>query len=113
MKIYLAIPYTFNPDFSFDVANRCAAKLMNDGHVVFSPISHSHIISDFLEPHIRLDHEFWMMQDLPMVEWADEVHVVLIGEYGDKLVSESRGVCKEIETAKKMGKTIKFIEYAH
>lgn len=111
MKIYLAIPYTFNPEFSHRIANKAAAALMEQGHVVFSPISHSHIIADHLASHIRLDHEFWMDQDLPFIDWADEVHIVIIGAEGDRLISESRGVQQEIARAKRLGKQIKFIEY--
>jgi nucleoside 2-deoxyribosyltransferase len=82
MKIYLAIPYTFNPELSFKIANRLSAELMSKGHVVFSPISHSHPIADFLPDELRTNSKWWMTQDLPFVEWADEVHAVCIGEYG-------------------------------
>ena len=41
MKIYLAIPYTGNENESFRVANLVAGMLMNQGHIVLSPISHT------------------------------------------------------------------------
>lgn len=111
MKIYLAIPYTFHPEKSFQIANKVAADLMNKGHIVFSPISHSHIIADHLAPSLRIDQAFWMAQDLPLVEWADEVNVVCIGEYGAELIEKSQGVQSEIKHAKHHNKPIKIIEY--
>jgi nucleoside 2-deoxyribosyltransferase len=111
MKIYLAIPYTFNPAKSFVIANKVTAKLMEAGHVVFSPISHSHNVADFLPPELRTDSDWWMQHDLPFVEWADEVHVVCIGEYGCNLIEDSKGVRMEIEHAKLHHKPIKIIDY--
>lgn len=110
-KVYLAIPYSYNPDRAFEVANKVSARLMNDGYTVFSPISHSHPVADYLDDKLRFDHEFWMRQDLPLVAWADELHVVCIGEYGSELIDKSRGVQAEMLYAKQLGKTIKIIEY--
>ena len=88
MKIYLAIPYTFNPELSFKIANRMSAELMKKGHVVFSPISHSHPIADFLPDALRTNSNWWMTQDLPFVEWADEILVVVIGDMGGELIEK-------------------------
>lgn len=112
MRIYLAIPYTFNPFLSHQIANKVAAQLMKEGHVVFSPISHSHHISDHLPDLVRTDSDWWMTQDLPFVEWADEVHVVQIGIDGGKLIGKSRGVQAEMAHACKHSKPIKYI-YHH
>lgn len=111
MKIYLAIPYTFNPVKSFEIANKVTADLMSKGNVVFSPISHSHPVADYLPDHLRTDSNWWMGQDLPMVDWADEVHVVCIGEYGCDLIEDSKGVQMELEHAKQTRKPIKIVEY--
>ena len=110
-KIYLAIPYTFNPDLSHKIANEVSAKLMAQGNLVFSPISHSHHIADFLPKHIRTDSDWWMAQDLPFVEWADEVHIVTIGHGGHYLIEQSKGVRAEIEHARKHNKPIIEITY--
>jgi len=110
-KIYLAIPYTFNPDLSFKVANKIAADLMSKGHVVFSPISHSHPIADHLPKELRTDSDWWMTQDLPFVEWCDEVHVVSVGALGDRYIAESKGVQQEFNKAQCLQKKIKIIEY--
>jgi nucleoside 2-deoxyribosyltransferase len=111
MKIYLAIPYSYNPEESFRIANKIAARLMKEGHNVFSPISHSHPIANHLPEELRTDSEWWMTQDLPFVEWADEVHVVSIGGYGWDLIEESKGVQREILHAAQHGKPVNVIEY--
>ena len=111
MRIYLAIPYSFNPELSFKIANKVCADLMSKGHVVFSPISHSHPVADHLPKELRTDSNWWMEQDLPFVEWADEVHVVCIGEYGCNLIEDSAGVQLEISHAKQYRKPIKIIDY--
>jgi hypothetical protein len=69
---------------------------MSEGHIVFSPISHSHPIADHLPDQLRTDSNWWMNQDLPFVDWADEVHVVCIGELGHELIEQSKGVQMEI-----------------
>jgi nucleoside 2-deoxyribosyltransferase len=110
-RIYLAIPYTFNPELSIGIANKIAASLMSFGHVVFSPISHSHNIADHLPESLRTDSHWWMKQDLPFVEWAEELHVVCIGEMGDKLIEDSKGVQMELAYARQLGKPVTIIDY--
>jgi len=110
-KIYLAIPYTWNAAKSFEIANKVAAHYMSLGHPVFSPISHSHSIADHLDESLRYDQDFWMAQDLPLVEWCDEIVVVCIGEYGGDLIANSKGVRKEIESAQALGKKIEIYQY--
>lgn len=113
MKIYLAIPYTFNPSLSHKIANDVAAGLMAGGNVVFSPISHSHVIADHLPDYLRTDSDWWMTQDLPFVEWADALVMVCIGEDGDRLLAESKGVQMEYARAKELGKQIVIHEYSY
>lgn len=110
-RIYLAIPYTFNPALSHQIANKVASELMQQGYVVFSPISHSHHIADTLPDLVRTDADWWMTQDLPFIEWADEVHVVCIGENGQELIEKSKGCMMEINHATRHNKPVKIIEY--
>ena len=105
-KVYLAIPYTWNPEKSFEIANVVAAQLMEQGYVVFSPISHSHPVAQYLPPSLLTDHEFWMKQDIPLVAWADEIVAVVIGEDGYNLIEQSKGVQKEISIGKTLQKSI-------
>lgn len=114
--IYLAIPYSWNPEIANEVANKVSANLMKDGHVVFSPISHSHPIANNLDKSLRKDHEFWMKQDLPILAKCDElclVNIKGIGIDSKKLINESRGVQEEINFAKKENIEIKSIDFVY
>lgn len=111
MKVYIAIPYTFNPSLSFEIANKVSAEFMKNGHVVFSPISHSHPIADYLPQELRTDSNWWMNQDIPFVEWADEIILVCIGEMGHELIERSKGVQMEITRAKELNKKLNIYEY--
>jgi nucleoside 2-deoxyribosyltransferase len=106
--IYLAIPYTWDPAKSFEIANKVSALLMQQGYTVFSPISHSHPIADFLPENLRLDQQFWMYQDLPILSFCDEVWMVIIGDEGLELIANSRGCQSEIREAKLKNKPIKY-----
>lgn len=88
-RVYLALPYSGQEEKSFRQANRVAARLMDRGHVVFSPISHSHSIGT-----CRGDYGFWMKQDLPWLDLCDLL-VVLRSEGWE----QSKGVQAEIAYA--------------
>jgi hypothetical protein len=109
MKIYLAIPYKFNPDLSHSIVCEVTAKLMQQGHTVFSPISHGHFVSDYLPDNLRTDSEWWMQHDLPFIDWCDALHVVCIGEEGAVLIEQSHGVQEEMKEAKRLGKPITIV----
>lgn len=98
--VYLAIPYSFNPELSASIANKVAGELMSEGCVVFSPISHSHAISETLDPLLQCDQEFWLKQDLEILKHCSKVIAVVIGENGYKLLKESKGCTTEIGYAK-------------
>jgi len=98
--IYLAIPYTWNAELSFKIANEVAAQKMKEGHTVFSPISHSHPISKNMTKKEQFDQELWMRQDLPMLRKCDELLLVSIGKHGDHLISTSKGCQRELSEAK-------------
>jgi len=102
MKIYLAIPYSGNEEESFRTANAFAGKLMRKGHIVFSPISHSHPISKTFK---EMPWEFWKSQDEAFLEWCDELCVIMADGWED-----SRGVTEEIEIIKEMKKPINYMD---
>ena len=94
MRIYLACPYS-DPDpevrhLRFKSACRKAGELMQEGHVVFSPLSHSVPVADTMSNH--LDHDFWLGQDVAFLEWCDEMLVLTLPGW-----NESKGVRCEIE----------------
>lgn len=99
--IYLAIPYTFNSELSFKIANEVAGELMSDGtgKIVFSPISHSHPIAGHLDESLRYSQQFWLRQDLAFLSNCDRAIFILIGGFteGMKLLSESKGCMTELQ----------------
>jgi hypothetical protein len=102
--LYLACPYT-HPDPAVrreraDKVNRFAAGLIRDGHVVFSPISHSHAIT---ETGLPADWAFWKVQSLALLEVCERVLVLCLDGW-----DASAGVLAEIEAAERMGKTVGF-----
>ena len=104
MKIYLACPYTQNPERGFIQANRKAAELMLEGHIVFSPISHSHHIC--IQNGLPEKLDFWLKQDLPFIDWCDELHVLMLPGWED-----SSGVSREIEYAELTFKPVQMSDY--
>jgi len=106
-KIYLCSPYS-SPDKTvcndrFRLACKAAAKLMRDGYIVFSPIAHSHPVAQYIGN--RLDHGFWLEQDLSFLDsWADEMWVLMIDGW-----QESEGIAAEIKRAETIGLPVKYI----
>lgn len=109
--IYLAIPYTWNAIESFNVANEIAGRLMKEGYIVFSPISHSHPISQHLGQDIQFDHNFWINQDLPILRKCSKVIFIVVGDYGMKRIDESKGCQSEKAEAIKYNIPIEYIRY--
>lgn len=104
-KIYLACPYTGTPEqraSRVEVANAVAARLMREGNVVFSPITHGHAIAE--QCGFPQDWTFWMEQCVPFLEWADCMVVVMADGW-----RESRGVQQELNLANEMGKPVEFV----
>lgn len=101
MKIYLAAPYSAptveEREERFITANKAAAWLMQRGHIVFSPISHSHPIAHHIGNH--LSHDFWLEQDFAFLVWADQLMVMKEPGW-----DKSKGIKLEIEEWKKLGK---------
>lgn len=94
--IYLSIPYSFAPDESYAYSCLVTANLLNQGKMVFSPITHNHQLAKKVKQN---DHDFWLPYDLFMLEKCDEMLVVVIGERGKELVEQSKGVQAEIAFA--------------
>lgn len=106
--IYLASPYS-HPDAAvrqqrFESACRAAAELIRRGHVVFSPIAHSHSIAQHGLP---VDWRFWEAQDRRLLAACDELWVLTLDGW-----RESRGVQAEIAIARAAGKPVRFVSEA-
>lgn len=109
--IYLAIPYSGLSELSFAIANEVTAELIMKGKVVFSPISMSHLISDYLPKEQRNSSEFWLNADLPILRRCDELLVVKIGNKGQELIDKSVGCQAEIQCAKENNIPVNYYEY--
>jgi hypothetical protein len=106
---YLASPYTPHEGESVaervEAAAKATAQLMQAGHAVFSPIVHSHHVADHLPDDKRMDHEFWMHQDLPILARAARVVVLRLPGWGRSL-----GIAKEMAEAHARGIPVEFME---
>lgn len=105
-KIYLACPYSDDSPLirndRFLAANAAAAALINEGHLVFSPISHSHSIA--VCHNLPRSFEFWESFDRWMLGACDEVVVLMLPGW-----KESAGVQAEIKIATELGKPVSFM----
>ncbi len=108
-KIYLAIPYSGMQEESYKIANEVAAQLIHKGHIVFSPITHSHALS--VEHKLPTNWEFWIEQDEAFIKWADAVYIVILKENGLDKIEKSVGVQGEILIAKQNNIPIKYLFY--
>ena len=105
--IYLAGPYTDTDrdvrEERFQALTQVAARLMNEGHVVHSPITHGHTIA---ERHpMPLVWDFWRVQSLRMLEQAAVMYVVMLPGWED-----STGVQAEIDHAILLDIEILYVE---
>ena len=93
-SIYIASPYS-NPDEStrqsrFEAVNRYAAKLMLQGFIVFSPLSHSVPIAEYIGNHN--DSDFYVQQDLYWLKHCDEMHILMLDGWEDSKGVETESI---------------------
>ena len=104
-KIYLAGPYSHDSKLvklkRFLDLNVKAAELMEEGYLVFSPISHSHPISKWVSKENSMSYDFWLAQDFWILDICDELHILCLDGW-----LESKGVLAEIARAKENGMKI-------
>lgn len=107
-RIYLAAPYTdYMPEIRqhrYEEVTKITAELMKEGYIIFSPITHSHYLSEYYgcpnEP------KFWQRWYLTFLEhWATDLYVLKL--YGWEC---SKGVSTEIEYARKKGLPITYLD---
>ena len=105
--IYLATPYSHPSERTrrsrYAAACRIAGELMAKGHVVFSPIAHSHGIACEVAE-LGLDFEAWAHQDLAMLGRCDLLVVVPMDGY-----LQSVGIAFEVEAATQKGLPVKVL----
>lgn len=105
--IYLASPYSHPLEeirqYRWSVVLKVAARLMKEGHHVFSPIVHCHDMARFFD--MPTDHKFWQTYDEHMISKADALWVLRM-EGWDK----SNGVASEIGFAQLHQIPVHFID---
>lgn len=105
--IYLASPYshadTSIRDQRFAIVCRAAARLMSEGHLIFSPIAHTHPIA--MAGSLPTGWDFWQKYDHAQLDTATEMWVLRLDGW-----DESKGVTGEIEYMRQCGKPVKFID---
>jgi len=104
---YLATPYS-HPDSEireqrFRVVNLVAGKLMDAGHLIYSPISHTHPIA--IEYNLPVTWEFWEQQCLAYLKLSERLIVLMQDGW-----KESVGVAGEIRIAEQLGIPIEYID---
>lgn len=104
-KIYLAIPYTNEPDKDaiHKRANIESGILMMSNNIVFSPISMGHAIAKDFHA-VPTDWVYWRKVCISFLEWCDELHVVKTPN-----LESSTGVMAEIRIVEQMGKPVIYI----
>jgi hypothetical protein len=102
--LYLACPYTHaDPEvrrLRAALVNRLAGELIAGGLVVYSPISHSHAIT---EAGLPVEWDFWARQSLAMLAVCRGVLVYCLEGF-----EQSVGLRAEIEAATAAGKPVQY-----
>jgi len=105
--LYLACPYSHHSEqlieLRFHIITEIAANLMKDGHIVFSPITHSHLVNQHLK--VKGTWEFWRHQDLAMLDRSDVLVVACLKGW-----EHSVGVSAELIAAKDLGLNIQYLD---
>lgn len=101
---YLATPYSKWPhglDDAARVAEKLAARLLEERFPIFSPIAHSHSIAQHVVAAEKRDFDFWLGADKPLVDAA--IGLLIADLTGWR---ESRGVVQEIKWGREQKKPI-------
>ena len=109
LKVYLCIPYSGMEESSYLQANLGTVAVLENGHNVYSPITHSHPLTKLTENKLPGNWEFWSAIDYQFIDWADELWVLIPTE-GEERVLNSTGVQAEIKYAIEKGKSVKYMK---
>lgn len=107
ISIYLASPYSHPEAYvmeqRFQEVCRIAGELMISGHIVFSPIAHSHPIA--VQSMLPGDWKFWEKFDRAFIAVSQKLVVAMMDGW-----RESKGVTAEIAFAKEIGIPVEYME---
>ena len=100
IKVYLACPFSHkNPMVRkrrVFISTMCAAMILKNGYMVYSPLTHTSSIAEFLPPENECSWKYWKDISLTFVDWADELWVIMLNGW-----QKSIGVAAEIKHANK------------
>ena len=103
---YLAIPYTHDQqsimDFRANISDKVAAKLANEGRIIFAPISSWHSISKKYK--LPTNFEYWKGLDEEFLKNCKKLLIICLAGW-----KESVGVTAEIEIANKYNIPIDYL----
>lgn len=107
--IYLASPYTPHNGESMEsrvkaVTEATARLIIRTGCSIFSPIVHSHYVANHLPDDLRLDHEFWMRQDLGILAHANQLWILMLDGW-----HLSKGIQRETDYALEQRIPIRYV----
>jgi hypothetical protein len=105
---YLASPYRGHPDGveqAFVDATKMAAKLLDMGFEVYSPIVHSHPLSFHVESAPQ-ESDWWLDRQIPFMEASCGIIIGIIPGW-----DVSKGIAFERDFFKKAGKPERFAQW--
>lgn len=104
--MYLASPYSHDDSLvveqRFEAVCRAAARLMERGTLLYSPIAHTHPIA--MHGKLPTDWTYWERYDRAMINACDTLGVLMLDGW-----SVSRGVTAEIMIAEELDKPIEYL----
>lgn len=104
--IYLASPYhseyTAKRHHRVTMASICTAYFLRKGECVYSPIVHNHQLA--IEHDLPKKWSFWRNLDLNMLRRAEALWILMLPGW-----TTSKGVLAELQFAKKIGLTVKYV----
>lgn len=112
--IYLASPYSHKDPLivlkRVGDTSWATAKLIENGHLIFSPICHSHHMAHLVKfdplNHAPDKLTGWMAYDFAFIEKADEVWVLMQDGWKD-----SHGIAAEIAHAQQCSTPIRYVSF--
>lgn len=111
--IYLASPYSRNDLYGaakrsaetrrFEMVAKAAAFFMDQGHLIFCPIAHTHPLWQYgLQ---KKDGDWWLKQDFALLRRCNQLWVYMLKGW-----QESYGVTKEVDLARTLDIPVFYIE---
>lgn len=106
--IYLASPYSHENETvrreRFEAVSKYAANMIEQGVIVYSPISHTHPM--FIYGNVgTMGFDYWQKVDKLFIDLCDKMCVLKLTGW-----EESKGIQAEMEYALRIGKKVEFLE---